>query len=425
MSIQPGLIVDPKSLQPILLIVCAFGLLVAIIVPPLWLFTTRPSARVQYRVIVFMLIFVLASIMALLFGIEANLQSKTLVMLTIGGPFAAFLGATVVILKFFDYVEDRPLEQNKDFLDRVTELIEATELKCEWIRYEHWKDYLDGYEEINGQEEEHFLRNILAGAYAPSESAKVQDTRIATAFLYLQDSVIKLQRIRGRATEMPTKIRFRSNSSYGSHGIRSLIFIGEVRGDGSLAIRKAVSDQDPPQNVPEGYAKIDVKQFDCLILTEYSEFPKHEDYLLVDVSRFSRENSADMSLAIVSTNRPIKIPDVWQMRRATVSTQARLPLAFRKFHTPPRTGWVNVMADFDEWLTLLDHYEPSRETVANSLNHIKDEMKRNSLSGNGHDRNGHDRVTFQQMLRTWENSNAYHFQAQKGSDTMLALFTWQ
>jgi hypothetical protein len=368
---------------------------------------------------VFLLVFVLASIMALLFGLDATLTGNTLVVLKIGGPFAAFLGATVIILRFFDYEEEPPVEQNKDFLQRVTELIEAAELRCEWIAYDRWKGHLNGYEEINGQEEEHFLRNILAGAYSPSESAKVQDARIVTAFLYLTDSVIKLQRIRGSATETPTKIRFRSNSSYGSHGLRSLIFIAEVRENGSLAIRKAISDQDPPHNVPEGYARIDYKEFDCLILTEYSEFPKHEDYLLVDVSRFSRENSADMSLAIVSTNRPIKVPDVWQMRRAMITTQARLPLAFRKFQTPPRTGWLNVLADFDPWLTLLDQYKPPRETVTESLNHIKTELKRNSLSSNG------EEPTFQKMLRTLENSNAYHFQAQKGSDTMLALFTWE
>ena len=420
MSVPPGLILQTAALQPVLLVICAIGLVVAIIVPPIWLFAFKPPPRVQYRVIVFMLMFVLASIMALLFGIDGQLESNTWLVLKIGGPFAAFLGASVIILKLFDYQEETPPEQHKDFLERITEIVEGAERRCEWIAYEHWKGHLDGYEEINGQEEEHFLRNILAGAYSPSESAKVQDARIATAFLYLKDSVIKLQRIRGRAIETPTKIRFRSNSSYGSQGLRSLIFIAEVLENGSLAIRKAMSDQDPPHNVPEGYARIDYKHFDCLILTEYSEYPKHEDYLLVDVSRFSRENSADMSLAIVSTDRPIKIPDVWQMRRAMVSTQARLPLAFRKFRTPPRTGWVNVLTDFEPWLTLLDKYQPGRETVKNSLNHLRDEMKKNSpaLNGNGE-------ASFQQMLRTWENSNAYHFQAHKGSDTMLALFTWQ
>jgi hypothetical protein len=416
-----GLILQTVAVpSQLLLVICAIGLLVAIIVPPIWLFTHKPPARVQYRVIVFLLIFVLASIMALLFGIDSTLKSDGWLPLKIAGPFAAFLGASVIILRFFDYEDDAPLEQNKDFLQCITELIEATERKCEWIAYEHWKLHLNGYEEINGQEEEHFLRNILGGAYSPSESAKVQETHIATAFLYLTNSVIKLQRVRGKAIETPTKIRFRSHSSYGSQGLRSIIFIAEVAENGSLVIRKAVSDLDPPQNVPEGYARIDYRQFDCLILTEYSEYPRHEDYILVDVSRFSRENSADMSLAIVSTDRPIKAPDVWQMRRATVSTQARLPLAFRKFRTPPRTGWVNVMADFEMWLTLLDGYQPVRDTVRDAIAHIKSEMNKSS-----HAINGNEEIKFSEMLRSLENSNSYHFQAQKGSDTMLALFTWQ
>ena len=418
MFAPPGLVLQTNPSQ-LLLVICAIGLLVAIIVPPVWLFTFKPPPRVQYRVIVLMLLFVLASIMALLFGLEGELKSDTWLALKIGGPFAAFLGAAVIILKFFDYEEEPPLEEHKHFLERVTELIQAAEDKCEWESYELWKKELDGYEEINSQEEEHFLRNILAGAYSPSESAKVEDTQITTAFLYLQDSVVKLQRIRGRAIDLPTKIRFRSNSSYGSHGLRSLIFIAEVRENGVLAIRRALSDQDPPQNVPEGYARIDYKNFECLILTEYKEYPRHEDYLLVDASRFSRKNSADMSLAIVSTHRPIKVPDVWQMRRAMVSTQARLPLAFRRFRTPPRNGWANVLADFEPWLKLLDSYQTSNGNVTTTLNHIRDEMKRSAPAING------DEITFQRLLRTWESSDAYHFHAQKGSDTMLALFTWQ
>ena len=418
MFAPPGLVLQTNPSQ-LLLVICAIGLLVAIIVPPVWLFTFKPPPRVQYRVIVLMLIFVLASIMALLFGVEGELKNDTWLALKIGGPFAAFRGAAVVILKFFDYQEEPPLEEHKHFLERVTEIIQATEIKCEWESYELWKKKLSGYEEINSDEEEHFLRNILAGAYSPSESAKVENTEITTAFLYLQDSVVKLQRIRGRAIETPTKIRFRSNSSYGSHGLRSLIFIAEVRENGSLAIRKALSDQDPPQSVPEGYARIDYRDFECLILTVYTEYPEHEDYLLIDASRFSRENSADMSLAIVSTARPIKVPDVWQMRRAMVCTQARLPLAFRKFRTPPRNGWTNVLADFEPWLTLLDNYKNPSENVSAALNHVKAEMKRSAPAING------DEITFQRLLRTWESSDAYHFHAQKGSDTMLALFTWQ
>ena len=416
----PGLILQAQPIKPAFAVICIVALLVAIVLPPAWLFISKPSMRVQYRIVLIMAFFGTASIMALLFGLDSQFESRTaLIALKMGGPFAACFGALVIIFKYFPYEDEPALEQHKHFLDRVIELIQAAEDKCEWESYELWKKQLDGYEEINSEEEEHFLRNILAGAYSPSESAKVENTEITTAFLYLQDSVIKLQRIRGRAIETPTKIRFRSNSSYGAHGLRSLIFIAEVRENGSLAIRRALSDQDPPQNVPEGYARIDYKNFECLILTEYKEYPRHEDYLLVDASRFSRENTADMSLAIVSTHRPIKVPDIWQMRRAMVCTHARLPLAFRRFRTPPRNGWTNVLADFEPWLALLDNYQSPRESVSTTLNHMKAEMKRSASDINGSE------ITFQQLLRTWEGCNAYHFHAQKGSDTMLALFTWQ
>jgi len=420
MSAPTCLLFQPQPIQPAFAWTCIIALLVAIILPPAWLFLAKPSMRVQYRIILTMAFFGTASIMALLFGVDSQFESRTvLVALKISGPFAACFGALVIIFKFFPYEEEPALETHKHFLDRVVELIQAAEDKCEWVPYERWKGDLNGYEEINNEEEEHFLRNILAGAYSPSESAKVENTQIATAFLYLKDSVIKLQRIRGCAVETPTKIRFRSNSSYGSHGLRSLIFIADVKENGALSIRKALSDQDPPQNVPEGYARIDYKSFECLILTVYTEFPRHEDYLLVDASRFSCKNSADISLAIVSTNRPINVPDVWQMRRAMVSTHTRLPLAFRKFRTPPRDGWANVLSDFEPWLMLLDKYESPRENVSKTLAHMKAEMKRSAPAINGNE------ITLRELLRTWENCNAYHFHAQKGSDTMLALFTWQ
>ena len=420
MSLCPLLVLQAQPIQPAFAVICVIALLVAIAMVPAWLFYSKPSMRVQYRIVLIMAFFGTASIMALLFGLDSQFESRTaLVALKMGGPFAACFGALIIIFQYFPYEEEPALEEHKHFLDRMAELIQAAEEKSEWESYERWKKKLYGYEEINNEEEEHFLRNILAGAYSPNESAKVEDTEITTAFVYLQASVIKLQRIRGRAIETPTKIRFRSNSSYGSHGLRSLIFIAEVRDDGSLAIRKALSDQDPPQNVPEGYARIDYRNFECLILTVYSEYPRHEDYLLIDASRFSRENSADISLAIVSTSRPIKVPEVWQMRRAIICTQARLPLTFRKFRTPPRDGWSNVLTDFEPWLTLLDSYQTPLTNVSTALTQIKAEMKNSVPAISGIE------TSFQQMLRTWENCNAYHFHAQKGSDTMLALFTWQ
>src|SRR5689334_2164340 len=144
MCALPGLVLQsnasqliPANASQLLVIICAIGLLVAIIVPPLWLFTFKPPPRVQYRVIVLMLIFVLASIMALLFGIDSLLKNDTWLALKIGGPFAAFLGASVIILKFFDYQEEPPVEQHKHFLERITELIQAAEEKSEWEPYEH------------------------------------------------------------------------------------------------------------------------------------------------------------------------------------------------------------------------------------------------------------------------------------------------
>ncbi|HEY3579408.1 MAG TPA: hypothetical protein VGK82_02655, partial [Pyrinomonadaceae bacterium] len=112
MFAPPGLVLQMNPSQ-LLLVICAIGLLVAIIVPPVWLFTFKPPPRVQYRVIVLMLIFVLASIMALLFGVEGELKNDTWLALKIGGPFAAFLGAAVIILKFFDYEEEPPVEDHR------------------------------------------------------------------------------------------------------------------------------------------------------------------------------------------------------------------------------------------------------------------------------------------------------------------------
>jgi hypothetical protein len=411
-----------NNLQPAFLIVCTIGIAVAILVPPIWLFLHKPPPRTQYRLVVMLVLFALAAIMALLFGSHGDslTTSTSRLAIQITGPFAAFLGAYIVILKFFDYEEEPTMETSEHILRQVTRLIEATEDKCEWIGYEHWRRDLDGFEEINGQQEENFLRNILGGAYSPSESVKVANTRIATAFLYLSNSVLKIQRVEGTTTDTPTKIRFRSHSSYGlSKGMRSVILISTAAIPGTpLRVRRALTDLDPPSQVPDGYARIDTKTFDCLILTQYSEFPKHEDYLLVDVSRFSSENSADMSFAVVSTDRSIKEPDFWQMRRATVSTESRLPLSFRRFRSTPRSGWKDVLRQLNPWLEVLDEYDTREENVSTALRSMREAIVAGMPEHEGTD------MKFGEMVRFLTNSDSYNFHARKGSDTMLVLFTW-
>ena len=48
------------------IIICTLGIVVAIVVPPVWLFINKPSARIQYRIILILVFFPLCAIMAFL-----------------------------------------------------------------------------------------------------------------------------------------------------------------------------------------------------------------------------------------------------------------------------------------------------------------------------------------------------------------------
>jgi hypothetical protein len=261
------------ALQPVLLVVCAIGIIVGIAVPVVWLFRPEtvhrkaPPLPMAFRLVLIEVMFALTAIMAILFGIDSQLSEKVSFEFRVGGPFAAFLGSTLLILFFGNKddvkqaalaqqivgavqdqlpgqlvaaIKDRvseelvPLVQG-DMCEELAKAIEKAETASEWQSYEKFKEGLNGFEEINAKEEEYFVRNLLGAGYSPSEQVQVETATITTAFLYLGDqpekgSVVKLQRVCGKTLSKtkPAKVRFRSFSSYGTRGLRSVILISET-----------------------------------------------------------------------------------------------------------------------------------------------------------------------------------------------------
>lgn len=402
-------------------IACTLGIVVAIIVPPIWLFRNNPSPRTQYRIVVMLVLFALSAIMALLFGVTGEVTANVPVAVKVGGPFAAFLAALIITLYFFDYKPDE-IGSDRNILNQVSEAIQAVEKKFNWVSYENVKENLDGFREINGPEEEHFIRNLLGAAYSPNDGVKdITKVKIDTAFLYLSDSVVKLQRIRGTTIRRPSFIRFRSNSSYGAKGVMSVILVSS--GKGSLKVGDAFSEHDSDEQMASGYARITYENFDCLILTLYPEYPEYEDYLLVDVPRFSGENTADISLSIVSTQKNFQDLEVWNMRRPLICTEERFPINFRRMNSVNSRGREKIKDEFIQWFQILDKYESTtrkedvKKILATIHNRLNDSVQEPDSES--------DMMTFSNAFDSITNFNAFQFQVSQISNTVLALFTWE
>src|SRR5882762_48611 len=111
-----------NPLQPVFVTLCATGIAISFIVPPIWLFLFRPEPRTQYRIIVLMVCFSVSAMMTLMFGTSASIQANVPIALQIGGPFAAFLGSALLILHFHDYQEETSIQTNQNILHQVTRL---------------------------------------------------------------------------------------------------------------------------------------------------------------------------------------------------------------------------------------------------------------------------------------------------------------
>jgi hypothetical protein len=412
-------------------VVCAMTVTIAVCSAPYYLFFAKPSPseRSRYRLTVLLVIAGLASVMSLLFGVESELTATVPVGIRLAGPWAGFIAALLLYLWWWDYQTDPPakLEDNKDILRQVADAISATEERLDWIEYERWKAQLNGFEEINGHEEEHCIRNFLATAYAPNQEVTVEKVKVATAFIYLTNSVIKLQRIQGAATSLPARIRFRSNSSYGTRGLRSVILIGtEIRDGHARGVNRALSHSDPEGQIVNGYAILSSTPIDSLIVTLYHEYPQKEDYLLVDVARFSGERRLDLHFAVASTYREINAPKMWQMRRALVSSENRIPLRFRILESPPVGGWSGTLAELKPWLKLLDEY-PSRGDAVPLVVEILEETRASiqaALTSQSAQANAQP-MTFSDAAKLLNKVSAYEFITMGSQNTALIPFTWK
>ena len=422
----------PNTLQSILLGICAVGILTAILCIPYYLYFHKPAppTLVQYRVIVLLIFFALATIMSLLFNTVAVLEGDVVgIALKVTGPYAAFLVGLFLYLRWFDRdlgKQFNPMENNEDLLRNVMQIVRSVEAHAEWLPYELWKQKLNGFREINGREEDQVIRNFLEAAYGPNPGVLVNQTDITTLFIYLSNSVIKLQRISGKANG-PTYLRFRSNSSYGTRGLRSFILVAD---DPSvIRIRQAFTHLDREGMLDFGYAEINYAAVECMIATIYPEYPEHEDYLMVSMPRFSLSNTGSVTLGIASRETKLIEPQVWTMRRSLASIDGQLPLSFKRFRSPPTPGIHQISMVFAKWAEAVDGYLETKRTglVAELLQEIRESIlgTRPHVVDPTPDVTSRRQQGFANALKVAADYQAFTFQARDVHDTTLMLFTWE
>ena len=422
------------DLKPIFVIACTVGILVAVVMVPLWVFTFRPPPRTQYRIAVMWFLFALSAIMALLFNIDANLEGNGTGVpfaFRVGGPFAGFLVALFLILYYFDAPPDT-VSGNPPVCQQLATAIEEVETAAGWANYADFKCSLNGFQEITAKEEEYFVRNLLGAGYAPSPGVEVESATITTAFVYLSDdkakaSVVKLQRVCGKTSARPAHVRFRSFSSYGTRGLKSVILISE--GVNPIQIRGADADADGSGREQDARARITTVEFDYLILTKYPEYPDHDDYLLVDASRFCEEGKpTDMSFAVASTHKPLRLPSAWRMRKPQMTVAGKMPLRFQRVTAQPRQGWDGVLTALAPWVAYLDAaLDGTAPALAAAVAPVVKDIRDAVIDAVAEKSIpvGQPRpATLAGALGQLPGAMAYSLGASGVADTLLVLFTW-
>lgn len=334
-----------------------FGLAAVVIVgavAAVWafLFAVRRQTRAQYRVVIVLLFFALSCVTSILFATSSQAELRGGLegfSFTVIGPAALWL---IGLFAFFRFVPEDSLFRNPgedpDSLKAITTCIAEIEGNQGWSTYSDWKDKLRGFQYLFDIAETATLKNLLHATYFTHEAEKLNEPRISTLWLYFPKSILKIQRIRGRKEGARASIRFSSNPTAVSANATSVFLVGDKVGGGSLSAVLGFTENDVIQY--RGLQEVAFEPVDCLILTLYDD-PEMEDYLLVDMKRFSLQNQGSAEIAVACFEKKILASSLWTIKQPVFAGEGRIPLAIRK---SPGTTPSGPSADFGDWLATVD-----------------------------------------------------------------------
>ena len=342
--------VNPKYL----FFVAAVTVLVALAATVVYVFFEQEREPVTYVVVVVLLFFALSTASSLLFANAAALKGTVMgVTVSIVGPAALWFAGMLMFFYMLPPEELFPAQRSED-LDSIADVLSVAadlERRHGWSTYEDWKAHQTTVRELFDDEESHTLGSLLAIMFETKDVSKVIKPHVTTMFVYFKQGVVKLQRIQGSREGAKAHIRFQSTPTKEGASAKSALFIGDRR-RGRLVLENAITDITSRGR--RGIEEISSDPVDCFILTLYDD-PVIEDYLVVNMRRFSNYDGGVVDLAAVSLDPAFPIADasLWYMKPALSSLRRPPPLVFLDARGN-ETDSKRIHSQLQPWLDTLD-----------------------------------------------------------------------
>lgn len=342
--------INPKYL----FFVASITVLVALAATVVYVFFEQEREPVTYVVVVVLLFFALSTASSLLFANATALKGTVMgVTISIVGPAALWFAGMLFFFYMLPPEKLFPPEQSLDLesIDDVLQIAADLERRHGWASYDDWKTEQKTVRELFDDEESHTLSSLLAIMFETKDLSKVIEPRVTTVFVYFEQGVIKLQRIHGSREGAKAHIRFQSTPTKEGATAKSALFIGDQR-FGQLVLEKSITDLTARGR--RGIEEISSDPVDCFILTIYDD-PVSEDYLVVNMRRFSNAAAGTVDLAAASLDPSFPIADssLWYMKPALSSLRHPPPLVFLDARDK-ETDIERINQQLQPWLAVLD-----------------------------------------------------------------------
>lgn len=369
----PGAVqqINPKYL----FFVASITVLVALAATVFYVFFEQEREPVTYVVVVVLLFFALSTASSLLFANATALKGTVMgVTVSIVGPAALWFAG--MLMFFYMLPPDEKLfpPQRSQDLDSISDLLRiAADLERShgWSTYDDWKARQSTVRELFDDEESHTLSSLLAIMFETKDVSKVNKPHVTTVFVYFEKGVVKLQRIQGSREGAKAHIRFQSTPTKEGATANSALFIGDQR-HGQLVLEDAVTDITARGR--RGIEEISSNPVDCFILTVYDD-PVTEDYLAVNMQRFSNNAGGIVDLAAVSLDPSFPIADssLWYMKPALSSLRRPPPLIFLDARGK-ETDSARIHRQLQPWLKTLDDKLKANQISDPALQQLLDKV---------------------------------------------------
>jgi hypothetical protein len=204
--------------------------------------------------------------------------------------------------------------------------IEYTEKERRLVGYEVWITAIDKCRAVVEHDQWSFINEMLPKAYyhGPGEYRRLSEVSIHTYFFYTANTVYKIQRIDGKPShDGPVHLYDPSSPSLATGKATSVIVtMNENKDDVEVRGGKAGTWIECNRQFAQAYI---LSKYDMDLLVQ-------GDYLYLDLAKYvdgAAVADSDITL-LVSCNKAILQPTIWEMHPSSLINRKPLPILFRR-----------------------------------------------------------------------------------------------